>query len=44
MILPQQRNGLEKLKSIINYHNMKIAINSMKMTRIEVHLPKFKIE
>jgi serpin B len=44
VILPQQRNGLEKLKSIINYDNMKIAINSMKMTRIEVRLPKFKIE
>ena len=44
VVLPRERNGLQKLKSIINYKILNNAIKHLKSERVDVHLPKFKVE
>jgi serpin B len=44
IILPKERNGLNKLKSTLNSTNLMNAIKAMNKRGVEVHLPKFKVE
>jgi len=44
VVLPRERNGLQKLKSLINSEKLNSAIKAFKSTKVNVYLPKFKIE
>ena len=44
IVLPKERNGLNSLKEKINAKNFERALKSMTQQKIELYLPKFKVE
>ena len=44
VVLPRKRDGLQKLKSIINYELFNNAIKQFNLTNVDIYLPKFKVE